>query len=120
MLIVCLFISAGLPGSVGAVAVSRISTALHSEATPVHHLQKQITAPEPSLRLVMATLFLVTIPVEIIFLSVLHGIGWLELPVIFIAASIIFFCITVSADLWIDFVDLLLNNFSLRSLLPSQ
>lgn len=44
----------------------------------------------------MITLILVTIPVEIIFLITLRWLGWLHPPIIFVAISIIFFCIAVS------------------------
>ena len=92
LLMICF---SGLPGSVGAVAVSRISTALHAEISPVL-LKSHSAPPEPGLRVVMITLFFVTIPVEIVFLFVLYSIGWSQLPVAFIFASIVFFCITVS------------------------
>lgn len=43
----------------------------------------------------MITLLLVTLPVEVIFLSVLHGLGWLQLPLIFAVFSVLFFCCAV-------------------------
>ena len=43
----------------------------------------------------MGTLFFVTLPVEIGFLAVLRGVGWLEIPFLFIAFFILFFCIAV-------------------------
>ena len=39
---------------------------------------------------------LVTLPVEIIFLTILHALGWLKLPFIFIAFVTLFFCCAVS------------------------
>ncbi|KAH8114205.1 solute carrier family 41 member 1 [Phellopilus nigrolimitatus] len=95
-------IISGLPGSVGSVAVSRISTNLHAAAMSVlpPSAHKHETPPQPSLKLVMITLFLITIPVEIGFLSTLRGVGWLALPIVFIGCSIIFFCIAVLFSLW--------------------
>ncbi|KAJ8699219.1 hypothetical protein PTI98_002358 [Pleurotus ostreatus] len=85
----------GLPGSVGSIFVSRLSTALHAAALP------SSPAPyrEPSPLVVMITLIVITIPVEIIFLSILHGLGWLRLPFVFVAFSILFFCCAVTASL---------------------
>lgn len=50
---------------------------------------------KPSLKLVMGTLFAVTLPIEIGFLAVLRGVGWLEIPFLFIGFYILFFCVTV-------------------------
>lgn len=89
----------GLPGAVGSVFVSRISTALHATAMAIHPAlpSKHEEQPaQPSSRLVFLTLFLVTIPVEIGFLYTLRAVGWLKLPVLFIMLSVLFFCITVS------------------------
>ncbi|KAF4604330.1 hypothetical protein EYR40_001509 [Pleurotus pulmonarius] len=85
----------GLPGSVGSIFVSRLSTALHAAALP------SSPAPyrEPSPLVVMITLIVITVPVEIIFLSILHGLGWLRLPFVFVAFSILFFCCAVTASL---------------------
>lgn len=43
----------------------------------------------------MLTLLAITVPVEIIFLSVLHWFGWLETPFMFVALSVLFFCCAV-------------------------
>ncbi|KAL5512012.1 NGG1 [Sanghuangporus vaninii] len=93
----------GLPGAVGSVAVSRISTSLHAAALTghPHASHRHENPPQPSFRIVTVTLFLITIPVEICFLTVLRGVGWLQLPVISIAFSLVFFCITVLISLWI-------------------
>lgn len=45
----------------------------------------------------MITLILVTIPIEIIFLAILHNFGWLQLPIVFAIFSLAFFCCAVSA-----------------------
>ena len=50
---------------------------------------------KPSLKMVIGTLFAVTLPIEIGFLAVLRGVGWLEVPFLFIGFYILFFCITV-------------------------
>jgi len=88
----------GLPGSVGSIFVSRLSTSLHAAALPTTPSRLQA---EPSARLVMLTLLVVTIPVEIIFLAILRGLGWLRLPFIFVAFSIVFFCCAVTVSLLI-------------------
>ncbi len=91
----------GLPGAVGSVFVSRISTALHAAKpssiigpafTPVKNAS---SAPSASPKLALITLFVITIPVEIVFLSALRAVGWLQLPFVFIGFSLVFFCITV-------------------------
>ena len=43
----------------------------------------------------MGTLFVVTLPIEIGFLGVLRGVGWLEIPFLFIGFYVIFFSVTV-------------------------
>jgi len=45
----------------------------------------------------MITLILVTVPIEIIFLAILHNIGWLKLPILFAIFSLGLFCCAVSA-----------------------
>ncbi|KAF8823701.1 hypothetical protein HHX47_DHR9000087 [Lentinula edodes] len=81
----------GLPGSVGSIFISRLSTTLHAvalSAAPSGTFRLSKNAAEPSSNLVMIVLILITIPVEIIFLSVLHGLGWLHPPFLFIAFSV--------------------------------
>ncbi|KAJ7891343.1 Mg transporter [Mycena olivaceomarginata] len=91
----------GLPGAVGAIFTSRLSTRLHAAALALTPGAAVSGAPEPSSTLVMMTLLVVTLPVEIIFLSVLAGLGWLKLPFMFVAFSVLFFCIAVSSSLLI-------------------
>ncbi|KAI5118321.1 hypothetical protein M0805_006604 [Coniferiporia weirii] len=95
-------IISGLPGAVGSVAISRISTTLHAATMVIlpANGHKHDAPPQPSRKLVMTTLFLITIPIEVVFLSLLRAVGWLTLPVIFIVCSIFFFCVTVLASLW--------------------
>jgi hypothetical protein len=45
----------------------------------------------------MITLILVTLPIEILFLAILHTFGWLKLPILFAIFSLGFFCCAVSA-----------------------
>ena len=47
----------------------------------------------------MLTLLLVTIPVEIVFLTILDILGWLNLPLLFVTFSIVFFACAVSSDM---------------------
>ncbi|KAL0947715.1 hypothetical protein HGRIS_013800 [Hohenbuehelia grisea] len=86
----------GLPGSVGSIFVSRLSTALHAAALPSTPSRPHA---EPSARTVMITLIVITLPVEIIFLAILRGLGWLRLPFVFVAFSVVFFCCAVTASL---------------------
>jgi solute carrier family 41 len=96
----------GLPGSVGSIFVSRLSTKLHVEAlSSTPHTRRSTTReesyggpPQPSEKLVMLTLLLITLPVEIIFLALLNGLGWLRLPLLFVLMSVFFFFIAVSAS----------------------
>ncbi|CAL1703257.1 unnamed protein product [Somion occarium] len=95
----------GLPGSVGSIFVSRLSTALHGAAIAGFRLPlsnddfSKPSQPQPSTKLVMITLLCVTFPVEIIFLCVLRGLGWLHFPVFFVVFSVLFFCVAVIASL---------------------
>jgi hypothetical protein len=82
----------GLPGSVGSIFVSRLSTALHAAALPT---TPRTASHKPSARLVMTTLVFVTFPIEVIFLATIRALGWLHLPKGFIALSVLFFCIAV-------------------------
>lgn len=90
----------GLPGAAGSILVSRLSTGLHTAKLALEHglpsYATQHKHPEPSALLTMATLLLITVPVELVFLSILDAFGWLELPYTFIIISVIFFFCAVS------------------------
>jgi len=90
----------GLPGAVGSIFISRLSTALHAAALPATgYRSANEEAPrskEASPLLVMITLMIITLPVEVIFLSMLRALGWLKLPFVFVASSVLFFCCAVS------------------------
>lgn len=85
----------------GSILISRISTTLHSAMSA---LPSASTSPnkwdersrKPSLKLVIGTLFIVTLPIEIVFLAVLRGVGWLETPFLLIGFFVLFFCMAVS------------------------
>ena len=47
----------------------------------------------------MLMLLLITLPVEIIFLGILDGLDWLNLPILFVAFAIVFFCCVVRSPL---------------------
>jgi solute carrier family 41 len=104
----------GLPGSVGCLFISRLSTALHTVALSAapngtfRPSKNNTSAAESSSNIVILALILVTIPIEIIFLSVLEGLGWLHPPFLFVAFSVFFFCCAVTASL---FIARLLTNF---------
>ncbi|KAJ3524688.1 hypothetical protein NM688_g8519 [Phlebia brevispora] len=76
----------GLPGNVGSIFVSRLSTALHAETfaltglmpTSQDDLDKPPSPPSPSPKLVMITLICVTFPIEVAFLATLRTLGWLH------------------------------------------
>lgn len=91
----------GLPGAAGSIFVSRLSTALHAAAVALSHHPSAVRKDhhEPSPRLVMLTLLLITLPVEIIFLGILDGLEWLNLPILFVAFAIVFFCCAVIVSL---------------------
>lgn len=93
----------GLPGSVGSIFVSRLSTALHAASA-----NASLHKSEPSPKLVMVTLTVITIPIEILFLCTLRAFGWLKLPIIFAILSVLFFCCAVFTSL---VVARLLTNF---------
>ncbi|KAJ6630275.1 hypothetical protein B0H10DRAFT_1983851 [Mycena sp. CBHHK59/15] len=86
----------GLPGSVGSIFASRLSTSLHASALS---LAPPSSGPEPSSTVVLVTLLVITLPVEIIFLSLLAALGWLHLPFMFVAFSVVFFCMAVLSSL---------------------
>ena len=50
---------------------------------------------EPSSGLMMLMLLLITLLVEIILLGALDGLDWLNLPILFVAFAIVFFCCVV-------------------------
>ncbi|KAG2359727.1 solute carrier family 41 member 1 [Suillus spraguei] len=84
----------GLPGSVGSIFVSRLSTALHAASADTY-LHKS----EPSPKLVMVTFILITIPIVILFLCILRVSGWLKFSIIFAILLVLFFCCAVFTSL---------------------
>ncbi|KAG1819790.1 uncharacterized protein BJ212DRAFT_1446130 [Suillus subaureus] len=84
----------GLPGSIGSIFVSRLSTALHT-ASANTYLHKS----EPSPKLVMVTFILITVPIVILFLCILRVSGWLKFSIIFAILSVLFFCCAVFTSL---------------------
>ena len=80
------------------LSFSRLSTSLHAAAVALSHPSASATVRrhhEPSLVLMMLMLLLITLPVEIIFLGALDGLDWLNLPFLFVAFAIVFFCYAV-------------------------
>ncbi|KIJ95121.1 hypothetical protein K443DRAFT_639567 [Laccaria amethystina LaAM-08-1] len=86
-----------LQGAAGSISfVSRLSTSLHAAAVAPSHPSASATVRkdhEPSPGLVMLTLLLITLPVEIIFLGILDGLEWLNLPILSVAFGIVFFVV---------------------------
>ncbi|KAI0042837.1 hypothetical protein FA95DRAFT_1563902 [Auriscalpium vulgare] len=102
----------GLPGGAGSILVSRLSTALHAAASAAHHVlpsasTSAVSLPqkhahhEPSIGLVMVTLFLVTIPVELVYLLILRALNWLHAPFVFSIFALVFLCIGVFISLFV-------------------
>lgn len=69
---------------------------LPSTSTDDFNTIKPSPSNPPSPRLVMITLCCVTLPIEVAFLATLRALGWLRVPFLFLASSLIFFCIAVS------------------------
>jgi len=103
----------GLPGSVGSIFVSRLSTALHQAASVIASTSlpgstssrfkpNSGTTMPPNMRIIVFTLFLVTLPIEVIFLTLMRVLGWVTLPLAFLCFAVIFFCVAVIASLVIS------------------
>ncbi|KAF8589695.1 hypothetical protein K439DRAFT_1612498 [Ramaria rubella] len=87
----------GLPGAVGSVHVSRLSTYLHASASKSFIDEK--STHDSRTTVTLTTLFLVTLPVSGLFLACLHLSGWMKLSFIFVAVFTVFFCLTVAMSL---------------------
>ncbi|KAJ1310528.1 hypothetical protein OPQ81_007258 [Rhizoctonia solani] len=88
-------VTTSLPGSVGAVFVSRLSTELHQSETNPSNKSRGGGSP----KLVSFTLFAVGFPVLLSYLVFVWSAGWLPLPVGFVGLFIAMFSITVAAAL---------------------
>ncbi|KAG8746131.1 hypothetical protein FRC10_005997 [Ceratobasidium sp. 414] len=87
----------GLPGSVGAVFVSRLGTELHSRENQEGIAKEAERESENgSPKLVSFTLFCVGLPVLLSYLLFVWSAGWLPLPFAFVAIFVAVFGITVS------------------------
>ncbi|EMD34326.1 hypothetical protein CERSUDRAFT_55373 [Gelatoporia subvermispora B] len=95
----------GLPGGIGSIFVSRLSTSLHAAALSMtslpsaDNIHPAHTQPNP--RLVMITLLLVAIPIEITFLAVVYALDWLRLSIIFFVVQVLFFWLDVAFALYL-------------------
>ncbi|KAF8528170.1 solute carrier family 41 member 1 [Hysterangium stoloniferum] len=93
----------GLPGSVGSVFVSRLSTTLHATSADHDH-RSPISKTHGDISrnfLTTLTLFLVTLPVLVLFLVFIQTSGWTKFPPLFLGIFVVFFCCTVLASLTI-------------------
>lgn len=79
----------GLPGAVGCILASRLSTSLHAAAMSI------VPDSSPGIKTVTLTLILVTLPIEIAFVSAIGALGWLKLPVVFLVLSVGCFSVAV-------------------------
>jgi solute carrier family 41 len=91
----------GLPGSVGAVFVSRLSTELHKSESR-EGVGKE-AGDDGSPKLVSFTLFCVGLPVVLSYLLFVWGAGWLPLPFGFVALFVAVFGITVSLKVHLSY-----------------
>ena len=112
----------GIPGSVGSIYVSRLSTTLHamkhshheprasistdrvdcsprrSSSVVSHGSINEVAKSDPRPFVTAMALFLVSLPVLVIFLAISYAVGWLTLPVLFVLFFSLIFCITVSTS----------------------
>lgn len=99
----------GLPGNVGSIVVSRLSTALHANESLADSLPSTSTdtfvesssRQAAHSRLVKLTLLAVTFPIEVAFLVTLRAVGWLRVPFVFLIVSVVFFGIAVVLSLYL-------------------
>jgi solute carrier family 41 len=100
----------GLPGSVGSIFVSRLSTALHSAALDTSTLPtfslsdvacRRLGPGTPTPFLVALALLLVTLPIQLIILLLLSWFQWLPpiFPFLFYAFAVLFFSLAVGVSL---------------------
>jgi len=79
--------SVGLPGGIGAVFVSRLSTDLHARGDDGKSEESFATG---------TILFTVGLPVLVTYLSFMYVVGWIDLPILFLVMFVLAFCISVS------------------------
>jgi solute carrier family 41 len=85
---------AGLPGAIGAVFVSRLSTELHAfrSRSPLSHVQ---AAAEIKMIKTGVILLGVSLPVVLLYVLAVWAIGWLDLPLAFLGIFLPAFCLSV-------------------------
>ncbi|KAL1713144.1 hypothetical protein EV715DRAFT_212264 [Schizophyllum commune] len=76
-----------------------VPSSQHPHLSTSHHP----VPPSPPPLTVAITLLLITLPVELIFLAVVRGLGWLELPLLFVGCSVVFFCVAVTISLLVAY-----------------
>jgi solute carrier family 41 len=111
----------GIPGSVGSIYISRLSTTLHamkqnhhephaaiataggdysprvrSSSLVSHGSINEVATSDPRPFVTAMALFLVALPVLIIFLAISYAVGWMSLPILFVVFFSLMFCVTVS------------------------
>ncbi|KAI9436318.1 hypothetical protein H4582DRAFT_1965955 [Lactarius indigo] len=89
----------GIPGGAGSIFVSRLSTALHAAASVIAPSNSGHSHHEPSPRVVMLVLFLVSIPVGIAFFFILRVSAWLATPFLFTILALFFLCSAIAISL---------------------
>lgn len=113
----------GIPGSMGSIYISRLSTTLHAttdghheSSVPVatargdhsprarsssvvsHGSINEVATSDARPFVTAMALFLVTLPILVVFIVVSYAIGWLTLPVLFVLFFSFIFCVTVSTS----------------------
>lgn len=79
----------------GSVLVSRLSTSLHTSTPKAINDRDKGGYNQRTLPTII-TLFLVTLPVQGIFIAFTNAIGWTTLSIVFIVIFSVIFCSTVS------------------------
>ena len=93
----------GIPGGTGSIFVSRLSTAWHVATSALRDAALPGAAGgfvrphhEPSPRVVMLALLLVSLPVALVYFLVLRLFAWLATAFAFSMFALFFLCIAVS------------------------
>ncbi|KAF8344133.1 Mg transporter [Cantharellus anzutake] len=83
----------GLPGSIGSIFVSRLSTDLHAGPAMIAH-------PSGKKYIITSmTLGFVGLPVLFSYLAFMCGAGWLDVPGVFLTVYVVVFCFSTALSL---------------------
>ncbi|KZO90397.1 hypothetical protein CALVIDRAFT_490557, partial [Calocera viscosa TUFC12733] len=99
----------GVPGSVGSVFVSRLSTALHAAAEAAAQSTEGTEDGSSSSSnrerpvVVGCTLLAVSLPVALLYLLFVWAVGWMSLPAVFVVFFVIGFIATTALSLLVAY-----------------